>query len=204
MSLTLVTGLGQAAAKQGQQRHQRLLSTSTAGRSFAELIVKRVHSPLAHEANGTVSLLVNSGTGLCITSLGTHTDGAFAEQWTCNSNSLNQLWDVEGAWFGGDYIWNIGDEMCLTNHQGLIADGNPQTMWPCDDSGNYDYKQSYFLGYPTGQLDVSNIYPYNSSDDPSHDCISSYGSHTVGSPILEYSCTKDSNQTWSGAALTYP
>jgi hypothetical protein len=150
------------------------------------------------------SRIYNAGAGLCLSSLGTHTDGAPAEDESCNG-SANQTWVAAPASAGGEILQNQGDGWCLNNYQGIFGNGNPQTMWPCNNSGGpSNYKQSYVIFGSHAVGGDYSIETVTSSDNVSGYCLSSYGYTSPGSEIYEFGCNTSANQAWEGGTLTPP
>jgi hypothetical protein len=177
--------------------------TQVGGRSGyrlnAKLTITGSGKVVAHAANfyGEMS---NEGTGLCMSSRGTQTQGAVASQEYCNGSG-NQQWTGFQQGIGGIELSNIGDSWCLTNSGGAAANDNPQTMWPCH--GNY-YKDEYFLsggGPGGGSLRLA---AETSAFQPNGYCVTSNGSTTAGSPVVEHTCNGSLNQWWSGPITVGP
>jgi len=157
-----------------------------------------------------------SGSGWCMSSLGTHSNGAPAVLWACN-NSANQYWINAPASGGGSILQNVGDEWCMTNYQGLSVNYNWQTLWPCDNTGgSSNYKQSYVvLGSAVSGPDGCNpkslastcyiIETVNSSDHVTGYCLTSNGARFNGAHVEEFACNNTQpNQAWKGGTLTPP
>jgi hypothetical protein len=142
-------------------------------------------------------LLKNGGSGLCMSSYGTQTNGAPAYQYSCGQVN-NQTWTAAPI-FSAQDITNWGDGKCLNNRGGSNTDGNIETMWTCDNSlglDQVDFKQSYWFivdRYHTSYWMIETLTP---SQTPSGYCLSSYGDHSVGSYIYTYTCNDSLNQAW--------
>lgn len=135
----------------------------------------------------------NEGSGLCLSSLGTTTDGTAAVQEPCNGGSNNQIWGATTEPLGGVQI-STSNNWCLTNAQGGASNGNPQTMWPC---GGLNYKNGYYAsgGGPGGGFKLA---ADDSAFNPNGYCVTSDGNTGVGSPAVEAPCNYSANQYWSG------
>jgi hypothetical protein len=139
----------------------------------------------------------NAGSGLCMTSLGTKTNGDPAEQWGCNG-SLNQWWyQPNGPWLEGLPIVNSGDHKCLNNRGGQSYDYNYETMWSCSaDSGTPNWKEQYEIIPDRFHQSYWWIETLNSNYYPTSYCLSSLGDKTYGSTIAVYHCNSSLNQAW--------
>jgi Ricin-type beta-trefoil lectin domain len=151
------------------------------------------------------SRLYNAGSGTCMSSLGTHTDGADAVLWQCNG-SPNQTWVNAPASGGGTILMAAGDGWCLNNFRGRFANYNPQTMWPCNNTGGAsNWKQSYYISGSGVARGYYNIQTVNSSDHISGYCLTSLGKRYNGALVEETPCNNRApNQAWEGLTLTPP
>jgi hypothetical protein len=162
------------------------------GANLAVAIV--VVMAFAQTAGAFTGEMKNEGSGLCMSSNGTHTNGMSAEQESCNG-SANQSWVATTEALGGVQVSNDGDHWCLTNAQGAAFDGNAQTMWPCSP-GIY-FKDQYVPsgGGPGGGFklaaDATNL-------TPNGYCVTSNGATSINSGVVEHSCNTSPNQYWSG------
>jgi Ricin-type beta-trefoil lectin domain len=149
----------------------------------------------AHAAS--TGQLKNQGTGRCISSLGTTTDGAPALQEACNGSN-NQYWYAQLEPLGGVEVVNGAHGWCLTNAHGAASNGNPQTMWPCP-SGGPNYKETY---HPSGGSGGSEKFAADSSSYGYNGyCVTSNGDSAIGAPVLEHSCNTSPNQYWLGPII---
>jgi hypothetical protein len=138
----------------------------------------------------------NAGSGLCMSSLGTKTNGDGAVQWGCNGSS-NQFWVARGGLLEGYALWNSGDGKCLADHSGGAYDGNWEVMWSCSsDNGTPDWTQQFEIITDRYHQQYWQIETLNSGFGPTSYCLTSNGSNTQGSPIVIHSCNSALNQAW--------
>lgn len=147
-------------------------------------------TPTAHAAS-SIGVLTNKGSGLCLSSYGTHTSGDPAYQAACN-NSNNQTWWLSSQGIYGYEVHNTGDGWCLTNRGGAAYDGNWQTMWPCPSSQNYKEEYSY------SSAGGITFYPRTANLQNNGYAVSSGGNNSPGSVVAEYAANRSANQTWAG------
>ncbi len=151
----------------------------------------------AQAASAFLGEMKNEGTGLCMTSLGTHTKGAPAEQWTCNG-SVNQQWISSTEPFGGNLLINEGDGWCLNNRAGGASNNNNQIMWRCPGTPVFNMEYLTSGGGPNGSFKMA---ADGSNFKPNGYCVTSDGNKTVGSSVNEFSCNSSPNQYWSGPVI---
>jgi hypothetical protein len=172
------------------------LAAAASGHTGRDIAPARLHTtshpgPRAHAA--WQGELKNEGSGLCMSSLGTHTDGAAAVQYSCDG-SLNQTWYLSSLSIYGDYLVNSGDRWCLTNKGGAESNGNIQTMWPCP--GGAVYQELYAFG-GGGGIPIT-FFPRDSSYKNNGYALTSRGVTTSGSHVEEWAADRGASQQWSG------
>jgi hypothetical protein len=161
----------------------------------AGVVLVSLAVPAFAQASG---LLYNEGSGLCMSSYGTQTNGDPAHQYGC-AYVNNQSWSAHQVFSAYD-ITNWGDGKCLNNRGGSNTDGNIETMWTCDnDLGTFqvDYKQSYWFivdRYHTSYQMIETLKP---DQTPSGYCLTSNGDQTWGSYIYTHTCDSSLNQAWA-------
>jgi Ricin-type beta-trefoil lectin domain len=151
--------------------------------------------PLGGAKPGTI---INEATGMCMTSLGSHTVGAPVEQYACDGQD-SQKWSGTLA-VQGVQIENQADALCVANTNGVVANNHPMTLQEC----SYTPWQLDFLVYGANNTKYSGFHPTTSGLDENGDCLSGLGSNANNSPVVEYACDGDgnANQGWGGT-FTY-
>jgi hypothetical protein len=141
---------------------------------------------IAHAAYGNSSQLKNVGSGLCVSSY-PNKAGSPVRQYACNGG-INQQWLYGKGSEGLNYIFSwAGNELCLDNYQGRLANGNQQILWGCWNGAAAP------KGYEIGGSAVAGAYMFHLAlkiGTESKYCLTSLGNKSAGSPIVAWVCNK--------------
>jgi hypothetical protein len=171
-------------------RPRRALTAALAGAALTATVTLVVIPASQAVVTGTVTELVSSASGRCLTVSGASTsNGARAVVWSCNGGA-NQHWTYTAA--RELRVYSGGSVKCLDVYQGQTAPGARVQIWSCSGNSNQQWTIN-------GAGQVIGVQSSLCLD------VTGGGASPNGTAVTIWTCrTNATNQTWGQTRLGRP